>query len=725
MPRMKRTRWHRVGLTLLVACGLALTATSQGAAAESIERFLPESTFLYGGVEKLGSAFDKVTAVIQSHFPVPREMNVAEAVLHELADDVFDLDDVRTRDQFLAQTGLDPDGSAGIAWVLSDPSYPFHRSINENVLLILPVKDAARFEALLAKVMLGECLRESRSICRRQLRRIEEAKKKLAKPTVAMAPGPVTWAALGDANPGLKELRCPGGGEYKLGGPGQKPACSVHAQDGDPRHEGPLTRDGLGTRQMGDVTLVGGRAKGTGYAITATHLVLSNNMNVLEAAVAAATGAGPRAKLAPPTAGPASGEGRGLGRMKFLLDVGIREIVSELRRDDERRTRAPARRLIGLLKAGADLTVDASLKTDPAGKPVLDVAATWDVERNLATGEFLDTPPAELAAFALVPDTASFAVGTNLARHVSTVVGDIASAFDEDGEVNAPLKLVRAAVDGDGAFAMTQGVFADEMPNMLLILRIRDQETAQAVVEAWETLVSKELRAKGVETTQVGGVTLRTLEGRGKVALHYALSGKFFIGGTKKDDVVAVINAQAAQGGNALIASEKFRKLGHQPGPANAVMFLDVPALVNEIGAAEYERRIRYANERCRRELKRIEDLASEFRKEHDRWPTDLDDLRRGLKKRPYVPKFCWVRGGLRLKYSLDPATGKASCERIGTLEDFKPLTPQKPRPRDEEEVIVSAFGTSVLRARLEGGKIKAEGRLIPVRQRRVERGGF
>ncbi|MBM4038826.1 MAG: hypothetical protein FJ290_09955, partial [Planctomycetes bacterium] len=133
-------------LLVLAAAVVGLLAVWPARADERVERFLPADTMFFGGVAKLGPGFDKVLGALRRALPFAvKELDEGRAI-RELAEE-WRLDGVRTRDDLLAATGLDPDGSAGIAWALWDPSYRIFDGMNgENILVVLPVKDAARAE---------------------------------------------------------------------------------------------------------------------------------------------------------------------------------------------------------------------------------------------------------------------------------------------------------------------------------------------------------------------------------------------------------------------------------------------------------------------------------------------------------------------------------------------------------------------------------------------------
>ena len=171
--------WMRSVLGLALATA-ALAGTARAAATDEVERFLPSTTFLYGGVEKLGPGFDRIVKLIETNVPMG-EKPIGLEMLRELAEELnLPEGQIQTPEQFAAMTGLDPEGSAGIAWVLAAPAFGIERSPNENVLLVLPVKDAATLEPLLLKVT-KETMRETPRLCRATLRGIEQAKRRLAQ----------------------------------------------------------------------------------------------------------------------------------------------------------------------------------------------------------------------------------------------------------------------------------------------------------------------------------------------------------------------------------------------------------------------------------------------------------------------------------------------------------------------------------------------------------------
>jgi len=707
-----RIAWRRALGAAVIA--VAAMGGALARADEKVERFLPPETFLYGGVEKLGAAFDKVTALLRQTLPFLGKDLAEDRVIGALAQ-AFHLEGVATREQFAAATGLDLDGPAGIAWVLADPSFEPFRSVNENVLLVLPLKDPARAEKLLADAFLPHLPGISRNVCSSTCNRLRNAIGRWQEQNPAQAKEAPTWDDLAKANPGLKPLLCPAGGEYKLG-PGE-PACSVHTGEQPP--QGPATRDTLGTKLAGDVTLVGGRAKGAGYAVTANQIVISNHMNVLEGAVAAAAGTGPRAALAPHDPG-ATADGRVFVHLGHLLAEGRGEVVRWAERRQTPNSQAASRRLMALLDGLDGLTLDLRVAEALAGQ------IGWKLHRNEATQAFLDIPPAKPEALAFVPDSALLAVGGNVARPIFNVIADAASLLDD--RIGPVLKLIPPVCDGDGAFALTKGIFAEEIPNVLLILKARDREMAQSVAEAWVALIGRDMRLKGEpQKTEVGGVTVVSLQGERDMALHYAFAGPFFIGGTSLDDVKAAVGLQAGQAKDSFLAGERARKIELPEGPTSLVAFMDMPAFVRQMEANQLQRMSRWQNESCRQNLQKIEKLAAQFQAEQGKAPASLDELRKFAadpKRGQFILDVCTAGFGQQKKLALDPATGRISCPNHGTAADFKPV-PVDLHPRQREEMAVfSAFGLWGLRLRVEGGRLVGEGRLIPAPQQPPPKAG-
>jgi hypothetical protein len=77
------------------------------------------------------------------------------------------------------------------------------------------------------------------------------------------------------------------------------------------------------------------------------------------------------------------------------------------------------------------------------------------------------------------------------------------------------------------------------------------------------------------------------------------------------------------------------------------------------------------------------------------------------------------------VRYVYDPDTGRVSCPRHGSLDDFQPVSADTPRRRGPEEIVISAFGIGALRLRFEDGQLKATGTLMPAPQRVAERGSM
>ena len=692
------------GVCVVAAMALGLAARLH--AGERIERFLPPNTFLYGEVEKLQPGFTKLMGTLRETLPGVREFE-QERIIHGLSRNLG-LEDVATLDEFVAKAGLDPDGPAGIAWVLDDVSAPFFRQRHESVLLAFPLRDVGRAEELVQRRILRELPRVTASMCRGNIERVREAKRRWHEAN-REAPKPVlTWDDLATANPGLKPLRCPGGGTYTLGGPDARAVCSVHTEGAQPRAPGPpLTRERLGTRAVGDVTLVGGRKAQMGYALTATHIIISNNMNVLEDAVNAAAGNGPRATL-PPNLLVAGADGRFYLHVGLLLHPLNHEIEQMARRRPSRATGRLAMLFNGAGFLAADLRIG----------DAVDVAASWLPTRNEQTARVLDTPPVKLAAFALVPDNALAALGTNLGRQTFSVLGDV--ALLEEPQIAGAVKLVMAATDGDGAFALMPGAFEGAMPNMLFVLRVRDREVAEAAVESWMAIFGREIHArrKPLQRAEIEGVEVWSLRGERGQSIHYAFVGPFAVFGTDLEAVRAVIRLHGGKARNALVAGERFRKLGLPPGPTHVVSFVDMPALIRQIAGGEWERRNVRRNLQCQENMRRIEQLVERFRREAHRLPANFDELMglAGQPRRGQVRDWCMV-AGQDTRLALDPRTGKVSCPRHGTVENFRPIPPDEPRRVRDEERLFSAFGLWGLDLRVEAGTIKGRGRLFPAPQ--------
>ena len=705
-------RMRNAGMAL--AAVAALAATAAGGATDEAERFLPATTFMYGGVAKLGPGFGRITKLLQGHIPLFGVQPLDRFVLSMLAREL-ELEGADDPDGFAAQTGLDPDGSAGIAWVLTDPSSDPGRSLNENALLILPIRDAARAEALLARKVLAETFRESRRQSRRVLSRIRDAKRKLAQTLKDKPEGPITWEMLAQATPGLKELRCPLGGEIAIGGWDQEPTSSALA-NGEPEGPQAYTRDALGVRQVGDVALVGGRAKGTGYALTRSHIVFSNNVLVLEDAVAAA--AADRARLAPPSTPPPAWEGRGYIDTAYLFQMLKQEFRLAPGGRGFRRSPPAAKRLAALFDAPRGLTLDVALATE-GGRTTIPVAVTWAIADGDVTRPWLAQPPAPLAVLKLLPARTVLAFATNLGRPLLALLADLAAT--EEPALAGAIRLAAAGSTGDGAFAFTRGVFADEMPNMIFALHVGDRAMMDGALETWLAMMAKETRAeRGVEQSEVDGVTVRSVRGKRGMAFHFATIGPFVVACSDLADIKAMVAAD--KGGPSLATSPRYRALALPDGPANAAFFLDMPALMADMGQAQHQRQVRYFNEGVPRELKQLEDAIAKFKQQKDRIPQDLDELRRETKG--WVPRGRYFRGKY-IQYQLDPNTGHVSLPGYGTRQDFRPADPAVPRHKDEEELVFSAFGVSGLTLRVEGGAFKARGVLCPAPQRRAERGGF
>ncbi|NQT87375.1 hypothetical protein HQ560_11460, partial [bacterium] len=160
----------------ILAAALAATLVAGAHAGQPIEELLPDTTFMYGGVHQLEAGYEKIVSLIATNLPFTAEFTADDRMLLMLARE-FGLEGVATRAEFLAHTGLDPAGSAAIAWVPIDPSYAPYRRPNENVLLIFPVKDRARVEQLVTTRLMPLFAREAPGICSGIVRRIDDAKR--------------------------------------------------------------------------------------------------------------------------------------------------------------------------------------------------------------------------------------------------------------------------------------------------------------------------------------------------------------------------------------------------------------------------------------------------------------------------------------------------------------------------------------------------------------------
>jgi len=70
---------------------------------------------------------------------------------------------------------------------------------------------------------------QAAQICRDNLRRIENAKRRVAQDRGGMAVGRLTWDDIKAELPGHKIPVCPAGGQYSLGNLGSMPKCTIGA----------------------------------------------------------------------------------------------------------------------------------------------------------------------------------------------------------------------------------------------------------------------------------------------------------------------------------------------------------------------------------------------------------------------------------------------------------------------------------------------------------------
>ena len=215
----------------------------------------------------------------------------------------------------------------------------------------------------------------------------------------------------------------------------------MHGTDGtNPDVPDAFDRATLGIRQIGDITIIGGREHGTGFAMTPGHIILCANMNVLEDAVR--TAASGKRRFSP-------------SAMDGAIHVGFQPLLCELYEEvrRERRTqRSPAgERLIQLLQGFVSISADVKLEEGISGQ--IDFA----MARNDMTQMLLDAPADENKALGFIPDNALLAVGGGIAPTVFRTIADI-TVFEEE-DLTAPVRLMQLASAGDGAFALMPGSF--------------------------------------------------------------------------------------------------------------------------------------------------------------------------------------------------------------------------------------------------------------------------
>ena len=140
-------------LASLTGCGpRPRTLTRQATSVERVERFLPVNTLAYGGVDHLGPALNELVELAQDHVHLPGAAGLEQMLLTEVSGKLG-LKGVESIDDALTRIGLDPQGAAGVAIVPENPYEPFDDGPLDRMLLILPVKDAARVEEHLARLI--------------------------------------------------------------------------------------------------------------------------------------------------------------------------------------------------------------------------------------------------------------------------------------------------------------------------------------------------------------------------------------------------------------------------------------------------------------------------------------------------------------------------------------------------------------------------------------------
>ena len=682
--------WLCVALVLAPAafCQAAVRTAGGGPPLGAVEQMLPKETFFYAGVSDMDAAFARV-----EKFMAQAGMKFNAGKMYEELAEPFGARRVRTRNQFFAETGLKPHGSAAVVFVA--PACLDLDLLEYNWALIAEVD---RLHVVKAGIERGldRLQRTSRRICSRQCRAVDRLIQDFAKAHPGQAP---TWAALRRANRGLGVVQCPGGGQYALG---KSMACSVHGSGRTPKTPAATDRSDA-WRRMGDVMLFGGRSLGTGFAHTQSHIILANNMNVLEKVTEAAAGKRPRATLKQPKAGAGL-----VARCLFDPELLKAAFGHEFDRERNRR-RAPfaVKRILRLFRSLGPVSAEVQI----ADYAVLSLDAK--IAPNPDTKRLLATPPSQLGALRLLPPDSILAVGANLGKDILRITGDFAM-LDERG-LGAALKMMSMATNGDAAFAFTTGATTEGIPNMVMVLRVSDPQAMQDAEEMFMGFLAEEANAKIQEEPE--GTALKLRDGQ---MFYLTRVDGYSVFATSGEAMRAVLQA-AGNPQAGLAKNPGYREAVQTAGQTNLLAVVHMPALADHFSAADHARRQRSRNGYCRNNLTQLKGMAAQMHKATGRYPGNRSELYAHLKEKAGRRRHVWVPqdncpmfGGV--KYTFNAATGAVTCPKHGTTASFRQM--EAPWKRGAEERLLATFGLGALRLTVTGDGLSGDASIVPMPQK-------
>ena len=688
-------RLSRFALGLVAFCALLSAAPSIGAATttEDIERLLPDDTLFYVGAPRLGQTLDALAERIEG--VLQNDSGGAQGILRAFGFrkpplPALETPDIVTLSNVLQVLGCDPMGSGGFALIGSvrmagrDPV----------VLVVLPTRNPdIVWDSVLANLA-PEFQKQTGALCRAQMREIEEAKRNrfLLHPEANEAP---TLEALQASDPQTPRMRCPCGGEYAVGAKEQPCECSIHTR----REMGPwpaITKEALPRRQMGAATVVGGYEQGFAYACTADHVIISNHPDAVLRAVAALNGTGTKAGLTATGATFDEAPIRVYFNSPSLMSLLLRELVRDFRRGRGDPPSLAAQRVKDLFDSVGPATADVLMRPDGA-----DFRAVVTMRDGEAVHPILATPPDQLSSLRFVPDTALCAFGSNLVRHGMSVLGDI--AMTDEFEAGMTFKYFSMSLSPDGAFAFLPGSMdpRGEIPHMLIVSRIQNEETYnQLQVMLLALLMGR--RGGAPEVTRSDGAEVRTIRvgggppGEGP-SFHWTRLGEYVVVCTDLDGLKDVIRRGGAE----------ETRLRRAPA-ANFAATCDFPALFDTIISGEEERRNQWAMRNCAENMAPINALITDFKEATGRTPADMEELTKFAQAHNKPTRA--TRCPLGSPYTIDPQTGQAVCAAHGTADAPHIAAGRENRSAAMTKPLGAELGKASLLLQFENGKAMIEG---------------
>ena len=684
---------------LMIAAVLAVFA-GPAVAGERIEEFLPEETFLYAGMANVSVGADAIFARVERIAKASGEQKpLFEELMRNLAQGLPNLAAPLPQSfgEAAERLGLDARGSAGVAFLDS----PQMLDDGPAVLIIVPVRDRAAVEAtILAFAPMLQ--KQTNRLCSKQLRQIRRVKKRWAK-AHADADAAPTLDELYAFDCSLPRLRCPGGGEYIIGVPGEKPRCTLHER-GAVTYEGALDRDALAQQQFGAVTLIGGREVAFAYAYTAEHMILSNHPDAVERAARAFAGQHPRCRVAEKADAPWTADLTAFLAFDRLTPLLMHEFTREFGRREERRNSPAYRRWQGLIRAPGPVRLDIQLLEDG-----LRLRAAAGLRTSAAVAPILATGPASMNTMRLAPPSAYGILATNLIRHALYVGGDL--ALLKEPEVGLVFKIFGTILGQEGVFALTPGFAATDgpIPHMLLLVEVRDPEAFPELENALVALLQKEMRSGVYSEIEIAGAPVRVFQNRPTGTrekdgppFYWTLLGRHAVLATDRAALEKVIAAAQRPGGGAPVRGQN----------ANLAVMVDFPALFRTIAAGEHEKRKRWHLRSCLRNMRRLEKQARQFQDANGRPANDVAEIRQFAqqrKKNKWTPTRCPSRGA----YQFSPATGKATCPNHGTVAAPQEFDPPVRKDEKIAAAIGRELGATALRLWFEGDQLLIEAQLM------------